>query len=478
MMLTRQNPAAWFAATPRVERVLQIGEGNFIRAFVDWLLQRLHEEGLFDGSVVLTPARSQGRAKIASLDAQGDLFTVWTRGMEGGHEIDRTEVVSIVSRTVNPFEDWAAFLACAEQESIDVVVSNTTEMGIAYAPMPRPDGEAPASFPARLTAYLHRRCEHFDGAASAGLVIVPCELIDENGAALRDAVLRHAADWGLGADFAGWVRRHNVFCNTLVDRIVPGFPPDAEGAWTRLGYEDQQLAVAEPFYLWAIEAHEEAMRRLPFQRSSLHVRYTDDLRPFRVQKLRVLNGTHTIMAPLGLLLGLETVREAMNHPALGPFIRDTVESITVRYSELDAETLRAYAATVVERFLNPFIAHRLEAITLYSLGKFRIRVLPVLLRYHETHGAPPRSLALALAAQLLLYRPDTSREIADTPEIKGKLAAHWSQAPNTPDAVGRILADSELWGHDLTAVAGLHEQVSRYAQELLAGRVEEHLSVP
>lgn len=475
MILNRRNPAARYAPTPAVERVLQVGEGNFIRAFTDWLLQKLHDEGLFDGAVVLTPARTQGRHKIESLDAQDDLFTVWTRGVEGGAAVDRTEIVSIVSRTVNPFEDWPAFLACAEQRSIDIVVSNTTEMGIAYTPTPRPTDEAPATFPARLAAYMQRRFARFQGDPAASLVIVPCELVDDNGAALRDAVLRHAADWELGADFTRWVREHNVFCNTLVDRITPGFPPDAEGAWEKMGYEDRQLVVAEPFYLWAIKAHEEAMRRLPFQRSSLNVPYTDDLRPYRIQKLRVLNGSHTVMAPLGLLLGVETVRAAVTHPVLGPFIRRVVAEIIIPYSEMDAEALRAYAATVFERFLNPFVEHRLAAITLYSLGKFRIRVLPVLLRYYEMHGEAPPALALALAAQLILYRPASGYQIDDVPAVREKLAACWNDAPATADAVRLILHDSDLWGQDLTAVTGLLDGVTNDTERLLAGRVADCL---
>lgn len=472
MLLNRRNPAARYAPTPAVERVLQVGEGNFIRAFVDWLLQKLHDEGLFDGAVVLTPARAQGRHKIAALDAQDDLFTVWTRG----EEVDRTDVVSIVSRTVNPFEDWPAFLACAEQRSIDVVISNTTEMGIAYTPAPRPVDEAPATFPARLAAYLQRRFEHFEGDPAAGLVVVPCELVDDNGATLRDAVLRHAADWEYGPDFACWVREHNVFCNTLVDRITPGFPADAEQEWQRLGYEDRQLVVSEPFYIWAIEAHEEAMRRLPFHRSGLNVPYTPDLRPYRIQKLRVLNGAHTIMAPLGLLLGVETVRDAVTHALLGPFIRRVVDEIVVPYSEMDVATLRAYADTVFERFLNPFVEHRLANITLNSLGKFRIRLLPVLLRYYEAHGAAPPALALALAAQLILYRPASSWRIDDVSVVTEKMAAYWNNAHDTAQAVRRILADAELWGQDLTAVSGLTEGVTSYAERLLDGRVADCLN--
>ena len=463
MLLGKHIPAANVVPTPKVERVLQIGEGRFIRGFVGWLLQRLHNAGLFDGAVVLTPARASGKEKLAQLARQDNLYTVWTRGLSGGARVDSAEVISIISRRVNPFEDWRAFLTCAEQESINIVVSNTTEMGITYTPTARPVEAAPQTYPARLTAYLKHRFDHFGGATEAGLVILPCELIEDNGDTLRRIVLRHAEDWRYGRAFQEWVEAHSIFCNTLVDRITPGFPrDDEEAAWRRLGYEDRQLVITEPYYIWAIEAHERVSRLLPFQQTNLNVVYTDDPRRYRVQKLRVLNGAHTFMAAPALWLGLDTVRDAMTHPLLGQLIHQVVDQVVAPHSELDESTLREYAATIYERFLNPYIDHFLKDITLYSIGKWRIRLLPVLARYHAMHGCAPPALNLSLAALLLLYAPDSAWPIEDTPEVTARLSAHWTGAVNTCDAVPAILADTELWGRDAPLLASLAKDVSSY----------------
>jgi tagaturonate reductase len=464
------------AGAPLAERVLQIGEGKFIRGFADRLLQELALQGLFAGSVVLTPARVSGKSKIESLREQDGLFTVWTRGMEGGNVVDRLDVVSAVSRVVDPFQDWPGFLACAEQRAIDIVVSNTTEAGIVYTPTERPVGSAPASFPARLTAYLFHRFTHLAGDPDAGMVILPTELIEDNGTTLRSIVLRHAEDWELGAGFAEWVIAHNSFCNTLVDRIVPGTPDAPEEAFARLGYRDAQLIVAEPFHLWAIETDQRAMRRLPFDQSTLNVVYTDSMAPYRIQKLRVLNGTHIFLTPLGLLLGCATVREAVTHLILGPAIRTMLYEVIVQYSELDEPTLRRYADTVLDRFLNPYIAHRLSDITLGALGKFRIRLLPVLLRYAEAHGRPPAAMSLSLAALLELYRPGAVAHATDDTEIATMATAHWIAAASTKEAVTALLADERIWGRDLTTVHGLTAEVTGAAQTIAEGRLESALT--
>ena len=467
-MLSRRLVPGPSGAGPR-ERVLQIGEGKFIRGFVDWLLQELGRQHLFDGTVVLTPARATGKPKIEALRAQDGLFTVWTRGIEDGREVDRTDLVSSITRVVDPFENWQAFLRCAEDRAIEIVVSNTTELGITYVPTPRPTDTAPATFPARLAAYLAHRFTHLDGDPEAGMVILPTELIDDNATMLREIVLRHAADWDLGTNFAAWLAEHNAFCNTLVDRIVPGPPDDPWEVYERLGYTDTQVIMAEPFYLWAIEADERAMQRLPFGRSTLNVRYTDDLAPYRIQKLRVLNGTHTFLAPLGLLLGCATVREAITHPVLGPAVRSVLDEVIVRYSELDEETLRAYARTVLDRFLNPYIAHHLRDITLNALTKFRIRLLPVLARYAAADGQAPANLALSLAALLSLYRPGSPVRAVDDSPTAALATEHWEQAGDAGAAIRALLADERIWGQDLTAVPGLSDTVSSGVAAIEAG---------
>jgi tagaturonate reductase len=473
--LTRATLGLPPAASLAPERILQIGEGKFIRAFVDYLIQALGRQGLFEGCVVLTPARAQGAPKLAALQAQDCLFTIWTRGLVDGARIDQLETVSIISRIVNPFVDWQAFLRCSEQPELDIVVSNTTEMGLTYVPTRLPQDAAPASYPARLTAYLAHRFATFRGDPGRGMVILPTELIDDNATVLRELVLRHAADWQLGPAFSTWIRQHNVFCNTLVDRIVPGMPAHPEEAYARLGYKDTQLIATEPFHLWAIDADSRAMQRLPFEQSSLHVQYTTDLAPFRIQKLRVLNGTHTFLTPLGLLLGCTTVREALLHPTLGPVIRSTVEQVTVRFSELPEDVLREYARSVYDRFLNPFIDHQLRDIMLNALVKFRIRLLPVLLRYAQAQGEPPRALSLSLAALLILYRPEHAALLADQSPSAALATATWNSGPDLEPCVQTLLAEQRIWDQDLSAVPGLTGQVVEYAARVQRGELADML---
>ena len=455
---------------PPPERVLWVGDGVFIRAFAGTLLQGLHDQGLFDGSVVVTPARAGSAAKQAALHAQDGLYTVWTRGRQDGATVDRVDLVDVVARLVDPFARWFDFLACAAQRSISVVISNTTELGIAYEPIPMPTAVAPRLYPARLTAYLRHRFDHFDGDPAAGMVILPCELIERNGGLLRDIVLRHAGDWGLSPRFTRWVQSANAFCDTLVDRIVPGFPSaGARDAWNRNGYEDRCLVTAEPYYLWVIKRQEQAMQALPFHRSTLNVRYVDDLVPYRIQKLRVLNGAHSLMAPLGLARGLTTVRDCMTHPVLGPLVRRAVEDVIVSYSELDADTLHAYAGTVFERFLNPYLDHRLRAITLNAVGKYRIRLLPVMRRYIDLHGSPPPDLCLSLATLLLLYHPGSPDTPADDPETIDKLRRAWTTSTHISELVRQVLSDPALWGTDLTALPELVPRMTEAMDHLRGG---------
>lgn len=450
-------------------RVIQLGEGNFLRGFVDWLIHQLNRNGEFEGSVVVVAPRPTGRPKIEQLALQDGLFTVWLQGTQGGRQVDAPEVVSSIQRAIDPYEDWEAFLQCAEQPGIDIFVSNTTEAGLAYVPEDLQDGRPLLSFPGKLTAYLYRRFVHFSGAADAGMTILPCELIEGNGDRLRSIVTRHATDWALPKDFQDWLGCANTFCNTLVDRIVTGAPaPDKAAQFTsQLPYEDPLLTIGEPFHIWAIESAPKLQSIWPFEKLGLNVKFVDDVEPFWIQKVRILNGTHTAMAYVAHLHGCATVRDAMTDADLSEFIqtlvdREIVPMVEAELPTLGADTIRAFADSVLERFRNPYLEHHLLDITLNGLSKFVIRLLPIFERYAASHGSVPAKLSASFAAMLLFYRPVTDdaahHTVADDPVHVKRLAALWQQEPGVGlgPTITAILGQSEVWGRDLNALPGLH----------------------
>jgi tagaturonate reductase len=466
-------------------KVLQIGEGNFLRAFVDWMLHVSRSKGLFDGAVAVVQPRPSGRAKIGQLAAQDGLFTVVTRGLENGEPVERREIVTVVAEAFDPYAEWERFVALARGPELRFVVSNTTEAGLRYAPEPLGDGPI-LSFPGKVARLLHERWRTFGGDPARGLVLLPCELTERNGDALRDAVLRHAADWGWTEAFRDWVLRHNRFLNTLVDRIVTGYPEEeqAERWFAEWGYRDAMLTTAEPYHLWAIEGPPELDGELGLRKAGLNVHYTHDLTLFRERKVRILNGAHTWMAPVGLLHGVATVREALGHPVLGPAVREAVYGEIVPATAGAGEELRAYADAVFERFANPYIRHRLSDIAMNSLSKFRVRLLPSLAWYAERGLMVPPRLTEGLAG-LLRYvrvRPDDSGghvtraldgspiEVRDDAGLLAIAAEHWRRAEDggpggLAAAVRGLLADERLWGRDLSGWTGLAESAAAIIEQ-------------
>ena len=479
-------------------KVLQIGEGNFLRAFFDWMLHLSRSKGLFDGAVAVVQPRPSGREKIERLAAQDGLFTVVTRGLEDGKPVERREIVTVIAEAFDPYSEWERFLELARSPELRFIVSNTTEAGLRYEPEPAGDGPV-RSFPGKVALLLHERWRAFGGDPRRGLVLLPCELTERNGDVLQDAVLRHAADWGWPEAFREWVDRHNRFLNTLVDRIVTGYPEaeQAESWFAEWGYRDAMLTTAEPYHLWAIEGPPELDDELGLAKAGLNVRYTDDLAAYRERKVRILNGAHTWMAPIGLLHGVETVREALEHPALGPAVREAVYGEIVPAMDGADGDLRAYADSVFERFANPYIRHRLSDIAMNSLSKFRVRLLPTLARYAERGERIPPRLAEGLAG-LIRYcrvRPDGSGgyvtqtldgaavPVRDDAELLAIMAEHWREAevggisggpmegggvkggdPSGGDGIRRavraLLADERLWGCDMSRWPHLAEAVA------------------
>ncbi len=386
---------------PLPERVVQFGEGNFLRSHVDWMLNRMNAQGLFRGRAVVVQPIERGMVDV--LNAQDGLYTVILRGLQEGRVVEHREIVTAVSRGLDPYRDWNGFLELAAQPGLRFAVSNTTEAGIAYGEEPAPSGRPPASFPAKVAAFLAERFRRLGGTPDSALIFLPCELIDRNGEQLHTCILKHAAAWGLGAAFERWVTQDNRFFNTLVDRIVPGYPRDeAPRLQEELGYEDRLLTTGEIFHIWVIEGN--ARAELPLVEAGLDVVWTDDLQPYRTLKVRILNGAHTMLALPAFLAGLDTVREAVEDEVFGRFLRRGVfEEILPVLAFPEAEK-RAFAADVLERLRNPFIRHALLSIALNSVAKFRVRVLPSLLEHRARFGQPPRALSFSLAALLAFYR--------------------------------------------------------------------------
>jgi tagaturonate reductase len=478
--------------TPAPERVVQFGEGNFLRSFVDWMIDALNAQGLFGGRVVVVQPIERGAVDL--LNTQDCLYTLILRGLQGGQVVEQRRIITSISRGIDPYRNWSGFLAVAEQPELRFAVSNTTEAGIAYVDEPRPSQHCPASFPAKVTAFLHRRFDRFRGDPGQGMVFLPCELIDRNGEQLRSCVLRHAAAWDLGPVFTAWVSDHNRFLNTLVDRIVPGYPHEEAAALAeQLGYEDRLLTTGEIFHIWVIEGGAEIARELPLTQAGLNVVWTPDLQPFRTRKVRILNGAHTMMALAAFLAGLDTVRECVEDPVLGAYVRRGVFDEILPLLPLSAQETRAFAEDVMERLANPFIKHNLISIALNSVSKYRVRVLPSLLEYRTAYRRVPTALTFSLAALLAFYRGTEIRDGAlvatresgpyfvkdDAPVLKA-FADQWrafAQHGDVPALCRALLARPDFWGEDLAALRDLLEGVSLHLSRILQVGVRDAIEV-
>jgi len=498
---------------PRVEAIqqspitiLQIGEGNFLRGFVDWMIQVCREKGIYNGGIAVSQPRPSGKAKLEALKRQDGCYTLVTRGLAGGEQVERAELISVFGAMLNPYEQWDELLKLAEQPELEVIVSNTTEAGLAYSPEPYVEGQAAASFPGKITLLLYHRFQALNGAEDKGLLLLPCELLERNGDELKRCVLQYCADWSLPDAFISWVMNHNQFLNSLVDRIVAGYPQDEAQAWfEEWGYRDELLNTAEPYHFWAIEAGaeqvEELDRKLPLRQAGLNVHLVPDLKPYQLRKVRILNGAHTLMTPLGILHGLEQVRDVMEHEQLGTFVRETVEQHIVPLLPLPVEELQEYASSVFERFCNPFIRHRLSDIAMNSISKFKVRLLPSLLAYIEQGKSVPDQLAHGFAALLRYYKVNRSADgdgsysgltftgdhytVRDDMQSIEQLSKAWEAAAvaatgsaATESAVTGngssysrmaakgLLACSDVWGRDLSGHAELAAQIASCLEEM------------
>ncbi|ELW9547384.1 TPA: tagaturonate reductase [Klebsiella aerogenes] len=462
-------------------RVLQFGEGNFLRAFIDWQLDLLNEKtDLAAGVTIIRPINTEFPP---SLNTQDGLYTTVIRGLdESGEAVSETRIVRCVNNEINPWQDFAAYLALARNPDIEFVFSNTTEAGISYHAGDRPDDMPPVSFPAKLAQLLLERFRYFDGAADKGWTIIPCELIDYNGEALKALVLRYAEEWRLPAAFSDWVKTANTFCSTLVDRIVTGYPRDeAQKLEAELGYHDAFLDTAEYFWLFVIQGPQTLAKKLRLDRFPLNIRIVDDIRPYKERKVAILNGAHTALVPVAWLCGVDTVGEAMQDEVIRHYVQQTISEEIIPALDLPVDELRQFADAVTGRFLNPYIRHQLLSIALNGMTKFRTRILPQLLTNIRQHGAIPPRLTFALAALIAFYRGQREGQmypLQDDEVWLTRFAKGWAQVANghpLHELVVEVLQDEAHWGEDLLAIPGLSEQVTRYLEVILTVGMREAL---
>lgn len=416
------------------ERVLQFGEGNFLRGFVDWMFDRLNKENGGDFGVVVVQPINMGPV-VDFLNEQDGLYDLYLRGLQNGEKVEETRVVECITRGINPYTQNEEFFRCALNPDLRYIVSNTTEAGIEYKPGQDPNDFDNNTFPGRLTLFLKKR---FD-AGLPGFLFLPCELIDNNGAVLKDCVLKYADDYGYGEDFKKWINEDNAFTSTLVDRIVTGYPRDtAKQMEEEYGHLDNVINTAEIFHLWVIQGDKKYSEELPFTKIGLNVLWTDDVTPYKKRKVRILNGAHTMMVLAAHLAGLETVKEAMDDELVFSFMKKGVFDEIIPTLDLPKAELVQFANDVIERFQNPFIKHYLLSIALNSVSKFQVRVLPSLLEYIKANNAEPRCLVFSLAALIAFYRTDAANDNADVMEFMKSAS------------VDDILKKTEYWGTDLT----------------------------
>ncbi len=442
----------------RPVKVLQFGGGNFLRGFADWMVDILNERTDFNGDVQIV--QSIGKGNAALLNEQEGLYHVVLNGLVNGKAHREIRLITCVRGFVNPSVEPDRFLDMAKDPDLKIIFSNTTEAGITFDPADSDPAVMPRSFPGKLALFLHHRYRHFGSDSDKALTIIPCELIERNGETLRELVIRYLTLWKLKKGLLSWVESHTTFCNTLVDRIVPGFPREnVEEIWNETGFKDQLVVTAEPYHLFAIQGPPHVQHLLPGPRAGLNTIFTDDLDRYRTRKVRILNGAHTCLTPIALLHGIKTVREAVEHPFTGPFLEEAIRQEIIPTLPSSGEELIQYMNSVLERFRNPYIRHELQSIALNSISKFRVRVLPSLLAYMERFGTVPERLAFSLACLIQFYRGDLP--LNDEGHVLDVFREAWDQG-NEGEVTSYVLARNDLWGMNLNDRAGLGDLVTAF----------------
>lgn len=461
------------------EKVLQIGEGNFLRAFAEWIIETGNRQGVLNTSVLVCQPIEKGNCDL--INAQSGIYTVYMRGISKNAVYEDMQKVTCISRCINPYREYEDLLEAARSEDLEVIISNTTEAGIAYREGDKLTDAPPVSYPAKLTALLFERFSAFPDNKDKGVLILPVELIEDNGTELKAIVKRYAAEWELGEEFISWLNNSCCFANTLVDRIVTGFPADEyTDIVLKMGYEDRLLVTCEPYLFWAIECPKEWAERFPIDKLGLNIVFAEDISGYRERKVRILNGAHTLSVLAAFLTGHEFVIDMMRDELFASFIKNAVFGEIIPTLTLPEKELVSFAESVLDRFSNHFIKHKLHDISLNSVSKFKARCLPSILKYNELKDSLPERLCFSLAALIRFYKcepkddkfygkSDSSAEyeIRDGKEVIEFMHSAWKSG----DVVNKVLSNTVFWDADLTAVEGLCDKVAFYLSEIEANGI-------
>lgn len=454
------------------ERVLQFGEGNFLRAFVDYFIDMMNEKAGFNSKVVLCQPIAPGLADM--INEQEGLYTLYLRGFQDGQKVNKKRIISCVSRCLNPYQDFDALMDCAKNPDLRFITCNTTEAGIAYDPECQFTDRPANSYPGKLTQFLYQRFQNFGQEEGKGFIILACELIDDNGKELEKCVLKYAEQWNLGEEFIAWIQKENIFCSTLVDRIVTGYPrTEAAALCEENGYEDNLIDTGEIFGFWVIEGPQSIKNEFPCEKAGLPILITDNHKPYKQRKVRILNGAHTSFVLGAYLARQDIVRDCMEDEVINGFMNKTIYDEIIPTLTLSEAELKDFAASVTERFKNPFIDHALLSISLNSTSKWKARVMPSLKGYLGKTGTLPECITASFAFYLKFYkglrleddgliasRGTNEYTVKDDRPILEFYAAH--KDDSTADFVHAVCSNVDFWGENLTLLPGFEEKVAYY----------------
>ncbi len=456
----------------RPVKVLQFGEGNFLRAFVDYMIDIANEQGEFDGDVVIVKPIEFGN--LERFHNQECQYTVQLRGRVDGEPKKINRIVTSVADAVDAYEEYEKYAEYAKLDTLRFIVSNTTEAGIVYDESDRFEYNPPKSYPGKLAKFLFERYKAFDGAKDKGLIMLPVELIDDNGLHLKECVLKQAENWKLEEGFVNWLNEACIFTSTLVDRIVTGYPRDeAEELCKEFGYQDDLIVTGEPFALWVIESPRDLSDELPLPAAGLPVIYTDDHHPYKQRKVRILNGAHTSFVLASYLCGNDIVLQSMNDELILKFIKGTLFDEVIPTLTLPRQDLLDFADAVLTRFNNPYVKHAHLSIALNSVSKWRARCMPSFLDYVKNEGRLPEHLTFSIAALMAFYTGSEIRDkalighrngeeyqILDDMSVLEFFAANSGKEP--AEFAKAVLSNVSFWGQDLSEIDGLTGKISEY----------------
>ena len=473
---------------PQIQRpikVLQFGEGNFLRGFADYMIDIANEKGVFDGNIVIVKPIAYG--SLDNFKAQDCRYHVSLRGLVDGNAQIINRTITSVTDVIDCYTDFEGFQKLAQLPDLRFVISNTTEAGIVFDSKDSITACPPVTFPGKLTAFLYERYRYYQGDTSKGLIMLPVELIDDNGIVLKECVMKYISLWSLEEEFARWIEASCIFTSTLVDRIITGYPADKEEEeWMKLGCRDRLLVTGEPFARWVIESMQDISNEFTLDKAGLPVLFTTSQKPYKQRKVRILNGAHTSFVLASYLCGNDIVRASMEDSDIYRFMEETIFEEVIPTLTLPREELEQFARDVISRFKNPYVDHSLLAISLNSVSKWKARCLPSLMDYYKIKGKLPSHLTFSLAALAAFYHSDKMEDnalystrdgqeykILDDYHVLTFFKDHYKEEPKT--FILKLLAQASFWGLDLNEIPCFTDAVTNYYQDILSSGMRKAL---